>query len=284
MEKLQLALEKARQKRQDGPDGGAPHNPRQTATTEANERKPAFRETAELWQALLPIDLDRRRLYENRIVSLDAGDDAAAFDLLRTKTILQMRKNGWKRLAITSPTSSVGKTTTALNLALGITRQPDKSVILFEMDMRRPSIARMLGHRPDFGVSDLLSGTVRFENQAVRIGDNVAISMNVAGERNTSQLLMRDSTARLIDEVESTFQPDLVIFDLPPLLASDDTTAFLKTADCALLIAGAEKSSVSQVDACEREIAEHTNVLGVVLNKCRFMEGETGYAYGGYGY
>jgi Mrp family chromosome partitioning ATPase len=73
-----------------------------------------------------------------------------------------------------------------------------------------------------------------------------------------------------------------MIFDLPPMLVSDDTTAFLKNVDCVLLIAGAEISTISQVDACEREIAEHTNVLGVVLNKCRFHEEESGHAYGEY--
>jgi Mrp family chromosome partitioning ATPase len=278
MEKLQLALEKARRKREEQPEPA----PAPAAPAAAPARKTVFRETAAQWQSLTPFEPDRSNLLRNRIVSLDACEEAAAFDLLRTKTLLQMRKNGWKRLAITSPTMGCGKTTTALNMAFGLTRQADKSAIVFEMDMRRPSIARLLGQKPEYGVSDLLNGTVDFRSQAVRVGDNVALSYNFGPEKNTSQLLMRDSTARQIDAIEQEFQPDIVIFDLPPMLASDDTTAFLKNTDCALLIAGAEKTTTSQVDSCEREIAEHTNVLGVVLNKCRFVEDESSYAYNHY--
>ena len=53
--------------------------------------------------------------------------------------------------------------------------------------------------------------------------------------------------------------------------------------DCALLIARAEVTTVAQIDACEREIAEQTNVLGVVLNQYRHEDDTTGYGYG-YGY
>jgi len=281
MEKLQLALEKARRKRDSGDQPARPKGPRD-ATQAGSGRKVPFRETAPVWQALTPIEVDRKRLVQNRIFALDASQDGAPFDLLRTKTLLQMRKNGWKRLAITSPTAGCGKTTLALNLALGITRQADKSAILFEMDLRRPSVGRTLGHRPEFGVSDLLNGTVGFAEQAVRLGDNVALSINEAGEKNTSQLLMRDSTALQIDEIERTYQPDLIVFDMPPLLASDDTTAFLKNVDCCLLVAGAEATTVSQLDTSETTIAEHTNVLGVVLNKCRYVENDDGYSYSGY--
>ena len=228
---------------------------------------------------LAQISLDTEELARRRVVSLQGGPNATDFDLLRTKVLLTMRKNGWKRIAITSPTAGCGKTTTAANLALGFTRQPDKSVILLEMDMRRPSLAKTLGFTPEFDVSDLLNGRVDFVRQAVRAGDNVALSVNASATKDTSQLLMRDTTSAQIDTIEGTYQPDLMIFDMPPMLMSDDTTAFLKNVDCALLIAGAESTTVSQVDTCEREIAEHTNVLGVVLNKCRFPEEETVYGY-----
>lgn len=280
MEKLQLALEKARRKREGTPVPEV--QPAQPAARKREDRA-GFRETAPLWHALTPLSLDPGNLVRHRVFSLESGDSASEFDLLRTKTVLQMRKNGWKRLAITSPTPGCGKTTTAANLALGFTRQPDKSVILFEMDLRRPSLASLFAVKPEFGVKDLLQGAVSFANQAVRVGDNVAMSLNRGPTKNTSQLLQRDATARQIDAIESEYQPDMMIFDLPPMLSSDDTTAFLKNVDCVLLIAGAERSTVSQVDTCEREIAEHTNVLGVVLNQCRFFDEETtAYPYGDY--
>jgi hypothetical protein len=53
--------------------------------------------------------------------------------------------------------------------------------------------------------------------------------------------------------------------------------AFLPHLDAVLLIAGAEKSRLDEVDKCERDLAEHANLLGVVLNMCRYMGEDYGY-------
>ena len=60
-------------------------------------------------------------------------------------------------------------------------------------------------------------------------------------------------------------------------LASDDHVGFLPHVDCALLISAAESTTMNQLDVCEKELSELTNVLGVVLNKCRFNESDTDY-------
>ena len=44
-----------------------------------------------------------------------------------------------------------------------------------------------------------------------------------------------------------------------------------------LLIAGAERSRLDEVDKCEQELTEQTQVLGVVLNKCRYGGEDYGY-------
>ena len=52
--------------------------------------------------------------------------------------------------------------------------------------------------------------------------------------------------------------------------------------DCALIIAAAESTTISEIDRCERDLAGRTNVVGVVLNKARYMEKSDGYGYGYY--
>jgi Mrp family chromosome partitioning ATPase len=74
-----------------------------------------------------------------------------------------------------------------------------------------------------------------------------------------------------------------VIFDMPPMLAGDDAIGFLHNVDCALLVAAAGSTTIAQVDACERDIAAHTNVLGVTLNKCRYLDKDQAYGYDYYG-
>lgn len=60
-----------------------------------------------------------------------------------------------------------------------------------------------------------------------------------------------------------------MVFDLPSVLVNDDTRAFLKNADCALVIVRADMTTYSQFEMCRQEVKEHTNLLGVVLNAYR---------------
>ncbi len=229
------------------------------------------------WKALRPFEPDPALLTRNRIVTLRAGTGTMHFDILRTKVFLMMQRNGWTRLAVTSPTKACGKTTTACNLAAGFSRQPDLHVMLIEMDLRRPTVAAQLGFEPARDVASMLSGQVPFAEQAVRLRDNVAIAAARRASHDPAAIMLSRRTLETLEGIEASYAPDLVIFDLPPLMGADDTHAFLKNVDCALLVVKAETSTVRQIDACEREISEQTNMLGVVLNQCRHADRETGY-------
>jgi len=54
------------------------------------------------------------------------------------------------------------------------------------------------------------------------------------------------------------------------MLLSDKVLAFLPNVDCVLLVAAAESSAPNETYRSECDLAERTNALGVVLNKCRF--------------
>ena len=260
MEKLQAALNKARQERRSEPTPGT------VSQAAAQRSAPPVTKTAEAWQALKPFDVPETVLRKHRVVTRSANPDAAPFDILRTKILVQMRQNGWKRLAITSPMPKSGKTTMACNLALGLGRQTQLRSVLLDLDLRDPSIEQYFETTPEYSIGDVLSREVSFGEQAMRIGDNVAVSMSNRREPDPTKLLLSDKTAEALDRIEKDYQPDLMIFDLPSMLVNDDTRAFLKNADCALIVIRADATRYGEFDSCEREIAEQTNVLGVVLN------------------
>jgi Mrp family chromosome partitioning ATPase len=270
MEKLQKALQQARDQR----------GPAAAAAASAAPQMPSPDLDA-LWEDLTPLSTSRHELEKHRIVTSTAGNLGSAHDILRTKILLAMRKNGWKRIAITSPTMGCGKTTTSCNLAIGCARNADIRAILLEFDLRRPQIAKSLKMpaMPDIG--EMLGDRVPFGDQAMRYGRNVAISAASKTSVDPTSVLMSKVTHRVLGEIETRYQPDIMIFDLPPILVSDDTRAILKDVDCAVLIAQAEMTTFAQIDTCEREIAEHTNMLGVVLNQCRALDEVYG-AYGDY--
>ncbi len=267
MEKLQAAIEKARQQR-------STQAPAVPAGVDGSEQDVAAAREA-LWQAIAPLEQDRKdRLESRRVVSLDGGRKSSSFDMLRTRIKQMMDANGWKRLVVTSPDAGCDKTTVAANLALSFGRQVDLNTILMDLDMRRPSLKTLLqrpgANGPEFGADAVLTGQVDFADQARRIGNNVAISLNVGPVNNSSELLQSPRSAKTLDEIEAVYGPSLMIFDMPPLLQSDDTSGFLNKTDCALIVAEAGASTVEQIDRSERMLSEQTNVLGVVLNKTRF--------------
>lgn len=284
MEKIQAAIAKARASREAlaaetveaaradaGPLGAASAAP-------APAQDPAA-ELAATWTALPALKVDAARLREHHVVTLTSGGEAAPFDALRTRTLQQMRTNNWHSLAITSPGPGCGKSTVALNLAFSLARQADLRVILLELDLRRPSLARTLGLHSEASLADVLKGRAPFEAAARRHGDNLAIAVNLAPVRSPAELLSAPQVPGILADIRKRYAPDLVIFDLPPMMVNDDTIAFLPQVDCALLVAAAEITGVKEIDTCEREIAAQTNVLGIALNKCRYMEADYGYGY-----
>lgn len=265
MEKLQAALDKARKARQ-----SRPPEPSQVAPVGVQDGvfKSQFAPTGldALWHNLSRFDVPADVLEKHRVVTQSANASATPFDILRTKILVQMRQNGWKRLAITSPMPDSGKSTTACNLALGLGRQHEMRSILLDMDLRDPSVSTYFNAHPRHGIGQVLRREVSFAEQAMRIGDNVAVSMAGQPESDPSQLLLAADTAEVLEEIEAEYAPDLMIFDLPSVLVNDYTRAFLNKVDCALIVIRANNTRYAQFDTCEREIAEQTNVLGVVLN------------------
>lgn len=276
MEKIQNAIAKARAERDTAPQTSVNvHRSAAGASTDA----PLSGQVSEAWASLPELKVDKHQMEKNRIVSFSGGKAASSIDMMRTRILQQMRVNNWRRLAITSGTADCGKSTISLNLAFSLTQQSDFRTILMEMDLRRPSLAKTLGVKEDHNLAAVLDGSARFEDNALRYGNNLIVSTNKGPWKNPAELLQGAQLPKALAEIEATYEPDMVIIDMPPMLVSEDVMAFSSHVDCVLLVAAAEATTIKQVDMCERELAAQTNVMGVVLNKCRYMEAEYGYGY-----
>ncbi|MEL6838755.1 MAG: CpsD/CapB family tyrosine-protein kinase [Pseudomonadota bacterium] len=293
MDKIQAAIAKARAAREGaGPDPVA--TPAATSVPAGHGRVPSKRsqiirpssDRASIWMPLANFVPSRRQMARQRVVTFDNTSQvtkgAAAFDILRTKILQQMRVEGWKRLAITSPGADCGKTTVALNLAFSLSKQAEVHTIVGEMDMRRPTLSKALGISGGGSFAAVLEGKASFADVAMRPRPNLAFAVNYAPVRNPSELLQSSTIEPALDSIEARYKPDLTIFDMPPMLQTDDTLGFMDVVDCVLLVAAAEKTSLAEIDVCERDLAAQTNVIGVLLNKCRYMDKDVSAA--GYDY
>lgn len=304
MEKLQAAIEIARKKREaergdlasaPAPQGPSPQGPSpQGASPDGSDARPpgpqspapfgpaaatarpanAATGTDALWQALPPVELNQATLIRSRILSQSASRESTPFDVLRTKVLYQMRQNGWRRLAITSPLPRCGKTTTAVNLALALGRQPELRSMLFDFDLRAPAVAEKLGLPKPPSIAPLLGGDRSLAEHGHRLGPNLALALSGEPQMDPTRLLMAGTTRDTLARIQADYAPDILIFDLPSILIGDDARAFLQHVDCALILARADQTRYGDLDSCEREVGEYTNIMGVVLNGYRYGDGK----------
>ncbi|WP_171236717.1 CpsD/CapB family tyrosine-protein kinase [Ruegeria sp. HKCCA6837] len=276
MDRLQQAIQKARKERDSRHPQPAVPREDQHPVPEDSPRDEDF------WLTLPEISIEPRLISRNRLMSYSGGPDATSYDMLRTKMLQQIISNGWRRVALTSPYSGCGKSTAAANLAFSLGRQEDLRTIVIDFDMRRRGLAEILKQSGSHSMADVIKGKVPFHEHALRHGNNVIFGLNYTSTRNPAEILQSRKTIEFLEWLEAEYKPDIILFDTPPLMASDDSQGFLRNVDCALLLAAADETSIDHIDVAERQLAELTNVMGIVLNKCRYISGTFGYEYGSY--
>ena len=285
MEGLEAAMAKARAARQDlrAGDGAASDGvipARRSATTEPGAGAgPGAGSGAGMgdWASLTRIEIAPKQAKSRRITTIMGAEFPSYYGILRARVLRQMKENGWTRLAITSPREKSGKSTISLNLALSLARSDDQKIILMDFDLRRPSLAPLLAIKPAPDITGLLRPGAFFKDYALRYGSNLAICSNRMRVQNSAELLQGHGVKTALDRIESDWQPDVMIFDTPPMQGNDDNMGFFANVDCALIVAAAGSDTLPQIDRCEQEVAKLTNVLGTVLNKCRYPDGSSGF-------
>ncbi len=205
-----------------------------------------------------------------------------AYKLLRTRVLQRLReKDNANTLAITSPAPGAGKSLTSLNLALSIAMEVNKTVLLVDADMRRPSLHTYLGLQPEYGLGDYLSGDVPLEKMLINPGIGRFVVLPAGKPRNnSSELLASPRMEELVQELKQRYRSRYILFDLPPMLAVSDVLAFSPYVEATMLVVEEGKSREEDITySCG--LLRETNFIGAVLNKSH--ERATGY-YSYYSY
>ncbi len=206
---------------------------------------------------------------ENRIITNKINAEySQVYKTLRTHIWHKMRTHSWNTLAITSSNPGEGKSLTAINLAINLAlMEVEHTIVLIDLDMRNPSVHRYFGLEPEFGVSDYLVTGTPLDNIIVDpgIGRFCIVPGNIALP-NSSEILSSPRTTRLIDEIKARFPSNIIIFDMPPILLTDDLLVLTPYIDSTLLVI--EEGRTLAKDATRAiEALGRTNLIGTVLNK-----------------
>jgi len=214
------------------------------------------------------VELDPLHLERNRIISFTKSDArTVSFDRLRTQLIRRMKENGWRTLAVTSPTAGCGKTTTAVNLSMSIAHQTEQTVLLADLDLRSPKVASYLGLPKSATLIDYLDGNAQLSEVFVNPSiPRLTLLPNDKPIVNAAERIMTSRMKDLVSDMRNRYDSRLVIFDLPALLTTDDAMAFLPEVDCVLVVFENGVSTKSEIRDAFR-LLQNTPIVGSVLNK-----------------
>ena len=231
------------------------------------------------------VPLDGPHLRANRIIAQDVTDVLSrSFDMLRTQILQLMDARKWRVIAVTSPTPGCGKTVTALNLALSISRMPDRQVFVLDLDFAKPSVAHHLGLSATATVGDVLDGQHKLSDAIVSasVGRQEPSKWWRCGTGRvfgSAELMASRNMAALFQELRRDFSSHIIIIDLPPILTSDDVIT-VPYVDCVLLVAAVGISTISEIEESKRHL-QNSEVARVVLTKV--PEANTNFYYSYYG-
>jgi protein-tyrosine kinase len=173
-------------------------------------------------------------------------------------------------IMVTSSMPEEGKTFTAINLAISIAMEMDRTVLLVDADSSRASATRTLAIDTELGWTDLLSRS-DLDMADVLVKTNVD-TLTVLPAGNTlsgiSEYMASKKTAAIFNELARRYRDRIIIFDSPPLLATTEVDILASLVGQIVVVVEAERTRQSDLLTAVGRLDSRNKAVGLVLNKC----------------
>lgn len=221
-------------------------------------------------------------LAQTNFIGADEKVQLAAenYRLLCTRIFQVSRSLKSKVFLVTSALPAEGKTLTAVNLAFGLSRVETKRTLLVELDLRHPSMHRLLGLRRSETDMSFLEHEEDWRNGMWALRPNLHALLAMNPSLRPDELLNGERFHTFLDEARKEY--DFVIIDSAPLLAASDTHAIIPQVDQALFVLRANRTPIDCAQDALEILGKKT--LGCVLNdveELKYHEYYGQYALGG---
>ena len=169
-------------------------------------------------------------------------------------------------IAVTSGKGGVGKTNTAVNLAISLS-QTGKKVLLFDADFGLANVHVLLGTKPTKSVADFLDKKCSMEESITSFNDHIKI---ISGGSGLTELLNLDNHRRhqILSGISNLDQNiDYLIVDCPAG-AADSTLFFASASDLVVVVLVEEPTSFLDAYALIKAANLETGVknFAVIVN------------------
>lgn len=184
-----------------------------------------------------------------------------------------------KSIVITSSGPGEGKSTTSANLAVVFANSGQK-VLLIDADLRKPTIHKTFNLLNNEGFSNLISTQENISNVVKSTSiENLDVLTSGLKAPNPSELLNSVRMNQVLEELKEIY--DLIIFDMPPIVAVTDAQIMASKADGTLLVVREAVSKKESLNKAKNLLSMvDANVLGAVYHGAKNAEDQGYYYYG----
>jgi protein-tyrosine kinase len=212
-------------------------------------------------------DVALKVLADRHIVVEGANRDLVnSIKLIRTQIVQKMRENGWKSLAIVSPSDDEGKTFMAVNFAVSLAMEFDQTCLLVDADLRRPGVHKYFDLPAAPGLSNYLVNHTSLDSCLVNPSiERLVVLPGGTPQVNSAELLGSTQMAALVADLKARYSDRVIVFDLPPIVRRADALAFMPLVDCVVMVVAEGESTRDEVMRA-RQLLGRANLIGVVMN------------------
>jgi len=262
LEKIKQALERARAERLNQADG-----PARTNNEPGKEAPDAASSTNSRAFAPRRVNISWPSLHEKRVIGGPESNALSdAYRVLRTQVLYRMKQKQGRTLGITSANPGEGKSLTSVNLAISMAKKGP--VVLIDADLRRPSLHSFFDIESGHGLGEYLAKGTDFHKYLFNPGiEQLTILPGGVPVAHSSELLVSHTMLELIEELKRSRPGAMLIFDLPPLLTSDDAFAFAPHLDGVLMVVEEGRTAPAELSRATELLSNGSHLLGTVMNK-----------------
>jgi receptor protein-tyrosine kinase len=185
-------------------------------------------------------------------------------------------------IMVTSSLAGEGKTFVSINLAISLAMELDKTVLLVDADVSRPSVLTRLGLPASAGLLDVLTDPeVEVADVLVRTNiDKLSILPSGKANGRATELLASGAMNNLLNQMAIRYADRIVVFDAPPLLPSTESRALATHMGQVIVVVEADRTPQKLLNQALAMI-ESCPIVLPLLNK--ISRSEVGSYYGYYG-
>jgi capsular exopolysaccharide synthesis family protein len=205
-------------------------------------------------------------LHPSLVAAIDPHSTAAEqYRSIRTRLTLREETGPIRAIAVTSPAARDGKSITAANLALAMSQELQRSVVLVDANLRNPGVHALFAVDAVPGFSEVLSGRATLDEALIYLPE-FRLTLLPAGTapEYPTELLGSTEMRRTLDALGSRF--DRILLDLPAVTGVADAGTVAPMLDGLLMVVRAGHTQRPTLDQALAAI-EPDKVLGVVLNE-----------------